>query len=680
LVASMFGGHFAVATLAELPDLVGFFSYSREDDEAFKGTLSALRDGIHRELSAQLGRSKASFRLWQDQAAIGPGELWELEIKAAIDQAVFFIPIVTPRAVNSRCCKFEFEAFLAREKALGRNDLVFPILYISVPALENEAKWRGDPVLSIIARRQYVDWRGLRHLDAQTPAVREQIENLCRGMVEKLNEPWVSPDDRRREEEAKARQRADDEAQRLEAEAKRHAREEEARRRAETDAKQRAEEEEARRRAAAEARQRAEQERSRQQAEAKRWAEEKEAFAAAKRADRVSAVDAFLANYPESRQTNEARNLREALLARKEACKSAMASDDPAVLKAFLKTYPKGAPADDVRRRLQSLEPQTAFSRHRKIVLLLLLFCLLGSGLLFYVPEQARHEEQVRQPEPGKENASRDEKDTQEQGEKARQRDPGQSFRDTLVDGQPCPFCPEMVIVPSGSFIMGSPKGEALRGPVEEPQHRVSISKDFAVARYSVSFDEWNACVANGACNKPVQLKQPTTRPVTNVSWQQAKAYAAWLSGKTGKSYRLLTEAEREYVTRAGTTTPFWTGPTISTEQANYNGRLTYGTDGKVGVYRGQTVPVDFFKEPNPWGLYQVHGNVYEWVEDCWHPTYDGAPSTGSAWIEEKCDSHVLRGGSWVNAPRYLRAAHRAYTFSEDANTVGVRVARTLTP
>src|SRR5262245_31185370 len=121
-----------MSSLAMLPHLVGFFSYSREDDEAFKGTLSALRDGIHRELSAQLGRSKRNFRLWQDQTAIAPGKQWESEIKAAVDQSVFFIPIITPRAVNSKYCKFEFEAFLARENAMGRNDLVFPILYISV--------------------------------------------------------------------------------------------------------------------------------------------------------------------------------------------------------------------------------------------------------------------------------------------------------------------------------------------------------------------------------------------------------------------------------------------------------------------------------------------------------------------------------------------------------------------
>jgi hypothetical protein len=187
-----------MSSLAELPELVGFFSYSREDDDAFKGMLSALRDGIQRELGAQLGRSKRDFRLWQDQTAIAPGKLWESEIKTAIDESFFFLPIVTPRSVSSKYCKFEFASFLAREKAIGRSDLIFPILYISVAALENEAKWRDDPVLSTIGRRQYVDWRPLRHLDVQSTAVREQIERLCQKIVESLNAPWTSPEERQR--------------------------------------------------------------------------------------------------------------------------------------------------------------------------------------------------------------------------------------------------------------------------------------------------------------------------------------------------------------------------------------------------------------------------------------------------------------------------------------------------
>ncbi len=173
--------------------------------------MSALKVAIQRELSAQLGRSRTTFRLWQDQEAIAPGRLWESEIKAAVEQAVFFIPIVTPRAVNSHYCKFEFEAFLARENALGRTDLVFPLLYIRVPALESEAEWRKIPFSSIIGMRQYVDWRRFRHDDVRTPSIRRAIGHLCEKIVEALREPWASPGERRKQRETGAQQRADEE-------------------------------------------------------------------------------------------------------------------------------------------------------------------------------------------------------------------------------------------------------------------------------------------------------------------------------------------------------------------------------------------------------------------------------------------------------------------------------------
>jgi len=175
-----------MSSLADLPELVGFFSYSREDDEAFRGSLSALRDAVGRELAAQLGRNRRNFRLWQDQEAIAPGKMWESEIAKAVEQAAFFIPIVTPRAVTSEYCQFEFNSFLAREQTLGRGDLVFPILYISVPALQDEAKWRNDPVLSTVARRQYVDWRPFRHIAVNTTSFGEAIERFCGQVVEAL--------------------------------------------------------------------------------------------------------------------------------------------------------------------------------------------------------------------------------------------------------------------------------------------------------------------------------------------------------------------------------------------------------------------------------------------------------------------------------------------------------------
>jgi formylglycine-generating enzyme required for sulfatase activity len=141
-----------------------------------------------------------------------------------------------------------------------------------------------------------------------------------------------------------------------------------------------------------------------------------------------------------------------------------------------------------------------------------------------------------------------------------------------------------------------------------------------------------------------------------------------------------LSEAEREYAARAGTTTPFWWGSSITPEQANYNGGADpYKGGGAKGEYRGKTLPVKSFK-PNPWGLYQVHGNVWEWVEDCWIDNYNGASTDGSARTTGACTSHVLRGGSWISDPRNLRAACRSGFLISRGNYVGLRVARTLNP
>jgi hypothetical protein len=197
-----------MSSLAELPNLIGFFSYSREDDEDSMGALSALRDRIQRELRAQLGRSfrDKDFRLWQDKEAIAPGHLWEREIKAAVAEAVFFIAIVTPTAVKSAHCLFEFTAFLQRERALGRTDLVFPMLYLPVPALNDEIKRRNNPVLSIIGARQYVDWRELRHEEIHAVEVKKAVAKFCANIADALRKPWNSPSEQEQEEEPEPEQ------------------------------------------------------------------------------------------------------------------------------------------------------------------------------------------------------------------------------------------------------------------------------------------------------------------------------------------------------------------------------------------------------------------------------------------------------------------------------------------
>jgi formylglycine-generating enzyme required for sulfatase activity len=241
-----------------------------------------------------------------------------------------------------------------------------------------------------------------------------------------------------------------------------------------------------------------------------------------------------------------------------------------------------------------------------------------------------------------------------------------------------CDKCPEMVVVPAGPFTMGSPATEN-----DEARVPVTIARPFAVGKFAVTFDQWDACVADGGCNgyRPDDKDWGRgNRPVINVNWDDAKAYAEWLSRKTGKTYRLLSEAEREYVTRAGTTTPFWWGSSISPNQANYN--TNYPKFGPVveGDYRQRTVPVDSF-EPNPWGLFNVHGNVWEWTEDCWNASNRGNLGNGSARTTGYCMRRVVRGGSWGLYPDYLRAASRSWDTTGSRNSgLGFRLARTLNP
>ena len=249
----------------------------------------------------------------------------------------------------------------------------------------------------------------------------------------------------------------------------------------------------------------------------------------------------------------------------------------------------------------------------------------------------------------------------------------GEVFRD-------CDTCPEMAVIPAGTFRMGSLASEQNRRDTEGPQRRVTL-RSFALGLTEVTFDEWEACVRGGGCGGYRPGDQGWgrgARPVISVSWGDARAYVSWLSAETGAVYRLPSESEWEYAARAGTTTPFHAGATISTDQANYDGNYVYGS-GRRGTYRGRTTPVGTFA-PNTFGLYDVHGNVWEWVEDCWHGSYREAPSDGRAWtVGGDCGRRVLRGGSWSVDPRDLRSAARIgiTTGVRDINA-GFRVARTL--
>jgi formylglycine-generating enzyme required for sulfatase activity len=262
---------------------------------------------------------------------------------------------------------------------------------------------------------------------------------------------------------------------------------------------------------------------------------------------------------------------------------------------------------------------------------------------------------------------------------------PGRVFRD-------CADCPEMVVLPAGAFMMGSPASEAGRLDTEGPQHLVTIARPFAVGRYEVTFVEWYACVSAGGCSHAPYDGTVAfgggwgrgKRPVINVSWDDTAQYVSWINAKIGKQvYRLMTEAEWEYAARAGTTTPYAFGDTLSHSQqlgviregyvrrVPRRERLAQFSDDRTAL-------VGLFP-PNEFGLSDMHGNVLEWVQDCWNDSYTRAPTEGSAWVSGDCDRRVVRGGAWMHPQRYLRSAHRdAHSSDARASLLGFRLARTL--
>jgi formylglycine-generating enzyme required for sulfatase activity len=237
-----------------------------------------------------------------------------------------------------------------------------------------------------------------------------------------------------------------------------------------------------------------------------------------------------------------------------------------------------------------------------------------------------------------------------------------------------CPSCPEMIVVPAGEFVMGSPPDEVHRGEDESPQRTVKLNYEFACGVFEVTFDEWQACFEDQGCShNPVDNGWGRGRqPVINVSWLDAKQYVSWLSEETGQDYRLLTEAEWEYVARAGTTGTYWWG-----EESAKGRAVTDG--GRQDGQPAQARPVGTYAA-NPFGLYDLNGNVWEWLEDCWSENYDDHPVDGRAWVpSDTCRRRVNRGGSWANGSRHLRSANRSWKPPEfrSANR-GFRVAMTL--
>lgn len=266
-----------------------------------------------------------------------------------------------------------------------------------------------------------------------------------------------------------------------------------------------------------------------------------------------------------------------------------------------------------------------------------------------------------------------------------------------------CPDCPEMVGIPAGKFVMGSPASESGRFDTEGPQHVVSI-KPFALGKYDITSKQFliflrktryqpRPCDStlgmgwrsrDGLAYSP-EYDEPPKWPAVCLDWRDAEAYIAWLNAKVRRlrpelaqqtgPYRLPTEAEWEYAARAGTTTARWWGDALGINNANCNG-CGSKWDNRL------LADVDSFA-PNAFGLYDMLGNAWQWTADCWHPNYKGAPRDGSVWVEKNCTRHVIRGGSWNNLPAFVRSASRSGSIPNGgeydySSLTGFRVARDL--
>ena len=408
---------------------------------------------------------------------------------------------------------------------------------------------------------------------------------------------------------------------------------------------------------------------------------EREFWASVKESKSPSDLEAYLKAYPEGEYARLARFRRDKLLGLDDASYARARSAGTAESYGeYLSSYPQGRHAEEARERLKEAkkEARARAEAERR------------------AREAAEHERKVREAREAREARER------EKAERARAiLHPGTVFRD-------CPECPEMVVVPAGSFMMGSPPSEKDRDDDEGPRHQVTIPKPFAVGKYEVTVEEYRLFVAvtgrregNGCyvLDGKFYIKealiswvspnfsQSDRHPVVCVNWNDARAYARWLSKKTSKQYRLLSESEWEYTARAGTTTRYNWGDDIGRNQANCFG-CGSRWDNK------QTAPVGSFP-PNAFGLHDMHGNVWEWVADCRNPNYEGAPVDGNAWLSGECSERVVRGGYWGSWPEDLRAAVRGGSWDDisgDLRTAyrygswagdrsidfGFRVARTL--
>ena len=455
-----------------------FLSYTRFDDQHSGGRISRLRDMLVNEVQAASGNHE--FEIFQDVDGIGAGDHWPSLLEQMIDEARFFIPVLTPSYFNSSACREELERFVEGERKAGRRDLILPILFRHCPALTVEARREADDLAKLLHERNYVDWIDLRRVNLDAVDSPPAVEALAEKIAERFVVPTPSRSPRR---------------------------------------------------------------------------------PAAKPEPAVPSFEKRLA-----------------VLERENA---------------------------DLRRQLAEAHPAPFVHRT--------------------------------------------------------EREPLSIYRD--IDE---PWCPEMVVIPAGSFMMGSPEGEEGRHDDEGPQRRINFTEPFAMGRYPVTFAEYDHFCEESGRDKPGDEGWGRgRRPVIYVTWHDARDYVGWLSEVTKKAYRLPSEAEWEYACRAGTTTRYSFGDKVTEKLAN------------LERWVGKTIAVGSYPA-NPWKFHDMHGNVVEWCEDHWHESYAEAPDDGRAWVDEgagESSSRVVRGGSWLGNRVGARCAARDWDDPDDrVNDLGFRV------
>lgn len=649
-----------------------FLSYTRADDECLNDGITWLKDNLEKTVRAFTGNE---FRIFQDVDDIQIGENWPKKLDQALEAAQILIPILTPSFFASEFCRREAESFLDYEARANRDDLICPIYLIEADILDDPELRAGDRLATVLHARQRADWRDIRNaLYDRGP--RPRVEEVAKALANAAKYP------------AKVQARS------------------------------------------------ASRRKIWQVIGGESWWRVKIG---------PDKPGGFRRDYipppvgPDHDTKGPAgRDIHRGEFPKDRAPESP-AMDEP----------PKSSRPEGPKRSLEGQggisgresEPQPrriAVPRRRWSIIIgaCSLAVFLFAVLLWRFPNWTRTiEEQIADIKGAAESQS-DNLPSTETKKPSEDIWPAVEERATTdltivpenenFDGsrkvdeeasakgsskslfRDCQQCPELVVIPSGTFLMGSPKGEDGRYANEGPQRQVTIDRPFALGKYEVTRAEFRLFVSEtgheaAGCMlsdgkervddqdrdwRDPGYDQRENDPVVCVNWDDTKAYVGWLSEKAGQSYRLPSEAEWEYAARAGSSTAYFWGDAITTacDYANGHDRKTKKINGlRYDAFpceddHAETAPVGNF-QPNSFGLYDMTGNVWEWVEDAWHADYDGAPVDGSTWTEVNTTGRVLRGGSWSYNPRNLRSANRREAEQGDRNTGdGFRVAKTLSP